>query len=105
VRRYGARRRIGSRRVVGRPRGGSGIDPPRQLIARIDVLELAASADWFLQLIAPEVIEAAVLGQYLRDLIVSGHWQQIAIVPRPDDCGAGSRLDVYGVPIPPERTI
>jgi hypothetical protein len=101
----GTRRRIDSSRGVDRPRGGSGIDPSRQLIARIDVLELAASADWFLQLIAPEVIEAAVLGRYVRDLIATGRWQQIAIVPRPDDGGAGSRLDVYGVPSRPEQTI
>ena len=46
-----------------------------------------------------------MLGQYVRELIASGRWQQIAIVPRPDDCGAGSRLDVYGVPSRPEGTI
>ena len=46
-----------------------------------------------------------MLGRYVRDLIASGRWQQISIVPRPDDGGAGSRLDVYGVPSRPEGTI
>jgi hypothetical protein len=90
---------------TGAPRSGHGgsqtsESATEELIGRVDVRELAGAGDRFQRVVAPHFAEEIALGRHVRQLLASGRWEQIHIVPHRDgDVLSDHVFDLYGVPL------
>ena len=55
-----------------------------EFIGVIDVWELRQLRWPFTRLLAPHFVEERELGRYVRELLASGAWSTLRVVPRPD---------------------
>jgi hypothetical protein len=74
-------------------------DAPREFIVQIDLRELAAASDRFLNLVVPDLAEETALGRYVREQLATGQWRQLCLVPQREDGLSRYRFDVYGTPL------